>query len=81
MYEMLLKKSFEDKNMGRGIVDVVASLFDVEKKYEKAMEVALGKKMQNIVCEDEHDAKRIINYLKENKLRTGYIFTSFNCKR
>lgn len=66
--KMALKRCHEDPGMGRGIIDVVASLIKVEQKYEKAIEISLGKKLQNIVCEEAADAKRVINYLKKEKL-------------
>ncbi len=46
---------------------VVAELMTVPKGYEIAIETALGGKLQNIICDTDDDAKRAINYLKENK--------------
>ena len=46
---------------------VVADLIHVEKKYETAIETALGGNIQNVVTEDEETAKRLIAYLKENR--------------
>lgn len=66
--KMALKRCQEDPKMGQGIIDVVASLITVEQRYEKAIEISLGKKLQNIVCEEASDAKRVINYLKKEKL-------------
>lgn len=66
--KMALKKCHEDPHMGKGIIDVVASLIKVDQKYEKAIEISLGKKLQNIVCEEASDAKRVIDYLKKEKL-------------
>ncbi len=57
-----------DKNLGRGVKGVVAELINVDKRYERAIEVALGSSLQNIVTETQEDAKVIINYLKKNKL-------------
>ena len=50
-----------------GICGVVADLIKVEKKYEVAIETALGGSIQNIVTEDENTAKKMIAYLKENR--------------
>ncbi|OLA81050.1 MAG: hypothetical protein BHW44_11900 [Roseburia sp. 40_7] len=47
---------------------VVSDLIKVEKKYETAIETALGGSIQNIVTEDEQTAKRMITYLKQNRL-------------
>lgn len=40
----------------------------MEKKYEVAIETALGGNIQNIVTEDEETAKKMISFLKENRL-------------
>ena len=50
-----------------GIRGVVADLMQVPEGYEVAVETALGGAMQNIVCEDDEDAKAAIRLLKENK--------------
>ncbi|MDR1261969.1 MAG: chromosome segregation protein SMC [Oscillospiraceae bacterium] len=46
---------------------VVASLISVPKEYEAAIEQALGGALQNIVTDDEHVAKRLIEFLRENR--------------
>lgn len=51
-----------------GIRDVVAMLLTIPKEYETAMDMALGGAMQNIVTDTEQDAKRMIEYLRQNKL-------------
>lgn len=58
----------KNKELGKGVHGVVAQLMSIPKEYEIAMEVSLGYSMQNIVCNDEGDAKRIIKYLKQNNL-------------
>jgi len=55
-------------NLGRGTHGVVAELISVDKEYEKAIEVSLGASLQNIITDNQEDAKKIINYLKANKL-------------
>lgn len=57
--------SLEDQS---GIIGIVASLIEVPKKYEVAIEVALGRAIQNIVCERISDAKRSIEFLRKNDL-------------
>ncbi len=57
--------SLEDKS---GIIGIVASLIEVPKRYEVAIEVALGRAIQNIVCEKISDAKRSIEFLRRNDL-------------
>lgn len=54
--------------LNEGVMGVVAELIKVDEKYEKAIEVALGSNLQNIVTKTEEDAKKIIEYLRKNKL-------------
>lgn len=49
-----------------GINGTLAQLISVDNDYSTAVEVALGPAMQNIVVDNEADAKRAINYLKQN---------------
>lgn len=57
----------EKRNDFKGIYGLVADLIKMDKKYELAIEVALGAKIQNIVVDNENVAKTLIEYLKENK--------------
>ncbi|MBR6359215.1 MAG: chromosome segregation protein SMC, partial [Lachnospiraceae bacterium] len=66
-YGLAIKKVMERKAYLPGIVGVVADIIEVEKKYETAVETALGGSIQNIVTKDEPTAKKLIEYLKENK--------------
>ncbi len=50
-----------------GIHGVVADLITVQKKYEVAIETALGGSIQNIVTDSEQTAKQLIEYLKKNR--------------
>ena len=50
------------------VCGVVAELIDVPKKYEVAIETALGSSLQHIVTYNEHDAKYIIEFLRQRKL-------------
>ena len=63
-----VKKVMEQKERNEGIVGVVADIIHVEKKYEVAIETALGGSIQNIVTRDEDTAKRMISFLKTNRL-------------
>ena len=58
----------EHKDSVKGIIGVVADIISADKKYETAIETALGGNIQNIVTKDESDAKQMIAYLKEHKL-------------
>ncbi len=62
-----VKKVMEQKGNKKGIIGVVADIIKVEKKYETAIEIALGGNIQNIVTEDEETAKEMIQFLKQNK--------------
>ncbi len=52
----------------RAIYGTLSGLITLEKEYVTAIEVVLGGALQNIVVENEEDAKAAISYLKENKL-------------
>ena len=51
----------------RGIRGVVADLINVPEGYETAIETALGGSLQNIVCNEDADAREAIRSLKKNK--------------
>jgi chromosome segregation protein len=51
-----------------GVHGVVAELIGVPRAYERAIDMALGPALQNIVTDREEDAKAMINYLRENKM-------------
>ena len=63
-----VKKVMEQKEKEKGIIGVVADIIKVDKKYETAIETALGGNIQNIVTDNEDTAKKMIKYLKDNKL-------------
>lgn len=67
-YGNSIKRVMEQKANNPKIVGVVADIINVDKKYETAIETALGGSIQNIVTEDDVTAKRMIEYLKQNKL-------------
>ena len=62
-----VKMVMEQKKSEKGIIGVVADIIKVDKKYETAIETALGGNIQNIVTEDEGTAKRMIQFLKQNR--------------
>ena len=57
-------RSWQRKDQNPGIHGVVADLIKTEKKYETAIETALGGSLQNIVTDNENTAKDLIEYLK-----------------
>ncbi len=66
-YGNSIRKVMEQKDKLPGIEGVVADLIKVDKRYETAIETALGGSIQNIVTEDEETAKKLIAYLKQNR--------------
>ena len=64
----LLIECEKNQNLNKGICGVVANLISVDKKYETAIEMCLGASMQNIVTETEQDAKKLIEFLRQNNL-------------
>ena len=51
----------------RGIHAPVSQVISVKEKYSLAIETALGAQIQNIITENENDAKRAIGFLKESR--------------
>lgn len=66
-YGNSIRRVMEQKAQNKGLLGVVSDLIQVEKKYEIAIETALGGNIQNVVTEDEETAKRMIAYLKKNR--------------
>lgn len=66
-YGNSIRRIMEQKKNYRGIHGVVADLIKTDKRYETAIETALGGSIQNIVTEDEKTAKQLIEYLKQNR--------------
>ena len=57
----------EQKAKNKGIIGVVADIVKTDKKYEVAIETALGGNIQNVVTDDEETAKKMIALLKSSK--------------
>lgn len=64
----LLQTCEKEKELGKGVKGAIAELIDVPSNLETAIEMALGATLQNIVTENEQDAKRLIEYLRQNNL-------------
>lgn len=62
----LLKQKDKNKDLQDKIVGVLADLIEVDSKYKQAVDATLSAALQNIVVNDEHDAKYLINYIKKN---------------
>lgn len=66
-YGNSIRRIMEAKERFPGIHGVVADIIQVEKKYETAIETALGGTIQNIITDSEQTAKSLVQYLKQNK--------------
>ncbi len=64
---LLVKACNSDAALGKGVHGVLAKLITVDRRYETALEMALGNALQNIVTESEDEAKKAIEYLRNNK--------------
>ena len=60
-----IRRVMEVRNCVPGIHGVVADLISTTKKYETAIETALGGSIQNIVTDSEETAKRLIEHLEK----------------
>ena len=66
-YGNSIRRVMEQKSDTPGIRGVVADLIRVDRRYETAIETALGGSIQNIVTDNEQTAKQMIAYLKERR--------------
>lgn len=64
----ILLECEKNAKLNKGVKGVLASLISVPEEYNLAIEMALGVALQNIVTETEDDAKKLIEYLRENNL-------------
>lgn len=66
--QMFLRAADREPSLKKRFVGVLADLIRVDAPYETAVDVSLGSALQNIVVENEEDAKFLIAYLKRNRL-------------
>ncbi len=64
----LLKARDRDEDVKKRIFGVLADLIEVDKEYKTAIDVTLAGSLQNIVVENENDAKYLIDYIKRHGL-------------
>lgn len=64
----LLSECDKNSSLGKGMHGVLANLISVPEEYQTAIEMVLGGALQNIVTDTEEDAKKLIDYLRNNKL-------------
>ena len=80
-YGNSIRRVMEVRDRVHGIHGVVADLVTTDKKYETAVETALGGSIQNVVTDSEQTAKQLIEFLKKNKYgRVTFLpLTSIRC--
>ena len=64
--QKLMRAADENPSIKSKILGVVADLMKVPKNIQYAIEVALGNSIQNIVVDNEYDARDLINFQKQN---------------
>jgi len=67
-YQQAVKQVLLHARGNNGVRGVVASLMQVPKELERAVEAVLGGALQNVVTSDEYVARDMIGYLRSNKL-------------
>ena len=80
-YSSSIRKVMEQKDKNPGIHGVVADLIRTDRKYEMAIETALGGSLQNIVTDNENTAKYLIEYLKKGKFGRATFLPLTTAKR
>ena len=68
-YQGSVKAVMQEQKRGalKGIHGALSQLITVKPKYSVAVETALGTSLQNLIVDNENDAKRAIEYLKQSK--------------
>lgn len=64
----LMESIHQDRIALANDTKVLGEVFTVEKKYETAIEIALGAAISNVITKNEEAAKVLIGYLKKNNL-------------
>ena len=64
----LMEHIEKGKVQGVNDIKVFGEIFEVEKKFETAIEIALGGAISNVITLSENDAKNLISYLKARGL-------------
>lgn len=69
-YNMAVNAILEARDKGKlkGIHGTIAELAEVEEKFEVALSIAAGARMQSIVVDNDECASRAIEYLKQKKI-------------
>ncbi|HBO84106.1 MAG: chromosome segregation protein SMC [Deltaproteobacteria bacterium GWC2_42_11] len=59
------------QNRKDGIRDIVADIIETSSEYEKAVEAAVGEKLQYIIVDGQNDGILAVEYLRENAMGRG----------
>ena len=76
----ILLECEKNSQLSNGVEGVLANLISTEKQYEVAVEMCLGGTLQNIVTQDEQDAKKVIEFLRKNNLGRASFLPISNIK-
>lgn len=64
----LMTSAAENNDIKKRIVGTFADVISVPKTYETAIEMVLNAALQNVVVNTQDDAKRVIRFLRDNRL-------------
>ncbi len=79
-YGNSIRRVMEQKKNAPGLLGVVADIIKTDKKHEVAIETALGGNIQNIVTDNEQTAKKMIEFLKQNRFGRATFLPLTNVK-
>jgi chromosome segregation protein len=65
-FAKVVKDFFSKYSNDGNVIDVVANLFNVDKKFEEAVSSSVGGKLQNVVIKNSYKTREYIDYLKSN---------------
>ena len=65
-FAKVVKDFFSKYSNDENVIDVVANLFNVDKKFEEAVSSSVGGKLQNVVIKNSYKTREYIDYLKSN---------------
>ncbi|MCL1795334.1 MAG: chromosome segregation protein SMC, partial [Clostridia bacterium] len=66
-YQHAVRHALKHARGDASVRGVVASILKTPKEYERALDMVLGHALQHIITDDEHAAKRMIEYLRDNR--------------
>lgn len=65
-FAKVVKDFFSMYSNDDNVIDVVANLFNVDKKFEEAISSSVGGKLQNVVIKNSYKTREYIDHLKAN---------------